>query len=42
MAREQDFIKLVSDAKVALELLFMAYAKAESLNPQADEAYPLA
>lgn len=37
--REQDFIKLASDAKVALELLFMAYAKAESLNPQADEAY---
>lgn len=35
----QDLTKLARETKVALDLLIMAYAKAESLNPNADDAY---
>jgi len=35
----QELIQLVNKTRDALDLLFMAYAKAESLNPNADEAY---
>lgn len=36
---QQDLLDLIGNAKVALELMIMAYAKAESLNPNADTDY---
>ena len=36
---KEDLVELTAAAKTAIELLLMAYAKAESLNPAADEIY---
>lgn len=36
---KDDLVELAATAKTAIELLLMAYAKAESLNPAADEIY---